>query len=412
MNRSAAESDRGVAASVMPHSVTPWQATLAGFCASLVGIGIARFAYTPLLPAIVAANWFAASSAAYLGAANLAGYLAGAVLARPAARVVAVRGIIRWMMVLASVAMLASAWPLSFGWFFAWRFASGLAGGALMVLAATAVLPHVPPSRRGLASGIIFMGVGAGIAASGTLVPLLLRQGLVTTWLGLGAISVALTALAWRGWPDDGVQLAVPTNPHRRSTRHASALRALYAGYALNAAGLVPHMIFLVDFVARGLGLGVQTGSAYWVVFGLGALAGPVLTGHLADRIGFGRALRLAYLIEAVAVAMPAVLPGTTWLVISSVVVGAFTPGIVPLALGRIHEVLPHDHAAQKAAWSKATTSFALLQAGGAYGMSYLFAHGGGRYGLLFVVGAVALLLALALDLMTVATKRNASRYP
>lgn len=408
MSRPASED--GVVAPPLPRPVTAWRATLAGFCASLVGIGIARFAYTPLLPAIVAAHWFAASSAAYLGAANLAGYLAGAVLARPAANVVAARGIIRSMMVLASVAMLASAWPLSFGWFFVWRFASGLAGGALMVLAATAVLPHVPPSRRGLAGGIIFMGVGAGIAASGTLVPLLLHQGLVATWLGLGAISLLLTALAWRRWPGDGVHHVDPTVSHRRAPHHARALRALYAGYALNAAGLVPHMIFLVDFVARGLGLGVQTGSAYWVLFGLGALAGPVLTGHLADRIGFGRALRLAYLIEAAAVSLPALLPGTVWLAISSVVVGAFTPGIVPLALGRIHELLPHDHAGQKAAWSKATTSFALLQAAGAYGMSYLFAQGGGSYGRLFVVGATALLLALAIELVVGAAGRGVER--
>jgi predicted MFS family arabinose efflux permease len=272
------------------------------------------------------------------------------------------------------------------------------------------VLPHVPPSRRGLASGIIFMGVGAGVAASGTLVPLLLHQGLVATWLGLGAISLVLTALAWRSWPGDGVHHVDPVLSHRRTPHHTRALRALYAGYALNAAGLVPHMIFLVDFVARGLGLGVQTGSAYWVLFGLGALAGPVLTGHLADRIGFGRALRLAYLIEAAAVSLPALLPGTAWLALSSVVVGAFTPGIVPLALGRIHEVLPHDHAAQKAAWSKATTSFALLQAAGAYGMSYLFAHGGGSYGRLFVVGAAALLLALAIDLVVGAAGRGVDR--
>ena len=73
-----------------PSSGGIWRATMSGFSASLVGIGLARFAYTPLLPAIVGAHWFAPSTAAYLGAANLAGYLAGAVLARPlAARVAA-----------------------------------------------------------------------------------------------------------------------------------------------------------------------------------------------------------------------------------------------------------------------------------------------------------------------------------
>jgi Uncharacterised MFS-type transporter YbfB len=35
-----------------------WRATFAGLCATLVGIGLARFAYTPLIPALIAANWF------------------------------------------------------------------------------------------------------------------------------------------------------------------------------------------------------------------------------------------------------------------------------------------------------------------------------------------------------------------
>ena len=73
-----------------PSSGSMWRPTLSGFSANLVGIGLARFAYTPLLPAIVGAHWFTPSTAAYLSAANLAGYLAGAVLARPlAARVAA-----------------------------------------------------------------------------------------------------------------------------------------------------------------------------------------------------------------------------------------------------------------------------------------------------------------------------------
>src|ERR1700749_5015884 len=158
-----------------------WRAVLSGFCGSLVGIGLARFAYTPLLPVVVDAHWFEASAAAYLGAANLAGYLAGALLGRPISSHVPVAVTIRAMMLAAAVAFFACAFPLSFAWFFAWRFAAGFAGGALMVLAAPSVLPHVPAARRGVASGVIFMGVGAGIAASGTLVPLLLRGGVRQT---------------------------------------------------------------------------------------------------------------------------------------------------------------------------------------------------------------------------------------
>ena len=50
------------------------------------------------------------------------------------------------------------------------------------------------------------------------------------------------------------------------------ALRALYLEYALNAVGLVPHMVFLVDFIARDLGEGLHEAARYWVIFGVGAL--------------------------------------------------------------------------------------------------------------------------------------------
>ncbi len=378
-----------------------WRGTVAGASASLVGIGLARFAYTPLLPAIIGAHWFEASTAAYLGAANLGGYLAGALAARLLVKWSSPATVLRAMMLLAAIAFFACAFPVSFLWFFLWRFASGLSGGALMVLAAPTILAHVAPSRRGFAGGAIFTGIGLGIAASGTIVPLLLRQGLTQTWLGLGVVSLLLSAVAWNGWPQQDPAAAAPAHSHtaHRAAHPAPALRALYVEYALNAAGLVPHMIFLVDFVARGLGKGVDAGAQYWVLYGLGAIVGPLLTGHLADRAGFGPALRVAYVMQIVAVALPVLGLGPAGLIVSSVVVGAFTPGIVPLVLGRVNELLVHHPSAQKAAWSKATTSFAVLQAVAAYGLSFLFSASGGNYLMLFVIGAASLAIALAVDL-------------
>ena len=215
--------------------------TLSGLCSSLVGIGLARFAYTPLIPALIAAEWFPPGRAAYLGAANLAGYLAGALLARPIAARIRAATVLRAMMVLATTAFFACATPRSFVWYFVWRFAAGVSGGTLMALAAPTVMPHVPPSRRGLAGGVIFTGVGLGIAASGTLVPLLLRMGLVETWCGLGVVALALTVLAWGGWPEQ------PTGPALSSVRvdhrPGLALGALYVEYGLAAsAGASPSV--------------------------------------------------------------------------------------------------------------------------------------------------------------------------
>lgn len=391
--------------------MNPWRATVAGLCASLVGIGLARFAYTPLIPALIAARWFEASQVVYLGAANLAGYLAGALLARRMAARAPAPVVLRGMMALATAAFFACALPLSFLWYFVWRFAAGLAGGALMALAAPTALPYVPPSRRGLAGGAIFTGVGLGIAASGTLVPPLLRLGLVETWCGLGLLSLALTVIAWGGWPADApadVRLVAAVAPRARRVSGAS-VRALYVEYGLNAVGLVPHMVFLVDFVARGLGQGLPAGAHYWVLFGLGAVVGPVAAGAVADRIGFAAAVRLAYLLQAAAIGAFELSPHPGVLAASSVIVGAFVPGIVPLVLGRTQELVP-DEEGRRMAWSFCTTAFALGQAAAAYGFSFLFARGDG-YDHFFALGAAALALALALDLAVavIAARRAAA---
>jgi predicted MFS family arabinose efflux permease len=377
--------------------VNGWRATISASCANLVGIGLARFAYTPILPAIIGAHWFAPSDAAYLGAANLAGYLAGALLGRPLAGRLPAPMLLRALMLLATAAFFACAVPVSLPWFFTWRLLSGISGGALMVLAAPIVLPHVPQRRRGVASGTIFAGVGLGIVASGTLVPPLLRQGLTEVWCGLGVLSLFLTLVAWPGWPAGGSPL--PAQEHRIERRPTNRLRALYVVYGLNAAGVVPHMLFLVDFVARGLGQGVDSGAQYWVLYGLGAVVGPVLTGHLADRAGFGPALRLALLIQSVAVVLPVLGMGTAGLVVSGLVVGAFTLGVVPLVLGRVHELVPRDVAAQQASWATATIGFALMQATAAYALTFVFTQTGGDYQLLFGLGTGILITALGVDL-------------
>lgn len=380
------------------HSPPVWRSVLAGMSAYLVGLGLARFAYTPLLPALVEARWFDASQAAYLGAANLAGYLAGALAANPLTSHRPARAVLQFTMLITSAALLACAWPLGFGWFFGWRFVSGFGGGVLMVLAAPAVLPRVAPDRRGMAGGLIFLGVGLGVAASGTLVPLMLQHGLALTWMGLAALALLLTALAWGGWPQGD---AAHGMAHERSARMPASwpLRTLWLQYGLVGAAVVPHMIFLVDYVARGLGEGVVVGSHYWVAFGLGAMAGPVAGGHLADRLGFTRALQTAYLLLLGAMAIALLgLFGRPGLLVSSVLMGALTPGVVPLVLGRVQELLAGRPALYRQAWSRATVAFATMQAVGAYGMSFLLARSGGDHALLFSLGTAAVVLVVAIE--------------
>ncbi|HEV3105602.1 MAG TPA: YbfB/YjiJ family MFS transporter [Trinickia sp.] len=383
-------------------------AALAGLCGSLVAIGLARFAYTPLIPALIQAHWFSSSQAVTLGAANFAGYLLGALLGRPIASVLSNRTALRLLMAVVTVAFFACAYPLSEAWFFVWRLLSGISGGGIMVLVATTILPHIPAPRRGFVSGVIFLGLGLGIAASGTLIPQLLHYGLRDAWIGLGLFSILFTAISWFGWPATNP----PSLAHAAPKGHAAhrpdgvALWVLYGQYAANALGLVPAMILLVDYVARGLGRGADVGATYWVMYGVSAIFGPLICGNVADRIGFAVSYRLALLLQALAAAAIAFSGNPLLLGAATVILGVFTPGIVPLVLGRIHELVPHNHHEQRAAWSNATTAFALFQAFGGYGYAYLFSHTNNDYALVFACGAAALVVALLADVV-VTSKRN-----
>lgn len=371
-----------------------WLPIFAGLCASLVSIGLARFAYTPLIPALIEARWFSANDVVYLGAANLVGYLIGALLGRPMAHRLTNRNALRLMMFVVTGAFFACAFPVSVTWYFAWRLLSGIAGGAIMVLVAATVLPHVPAARKGLASGAIFLGIGLGIAGSGTIVPPLLGLGLSATWLGLGALSLALTGLSWFGWPRDTVQVSASAAPDEPMP---PAVFQLFAQYAFMAAGLVPAMVFLVDYVARGLGAGAHVGAMVWVMYGLGAIIGPVSYGFLADHLGARRSIRLVLAVQAIALGLLAVSHTFMALALLAVIIGSFPPGIVPLALARVHELVP-DHHRQQLAWSRATVSFATFQAVAGFAYSALFNASGGRHALLFLISAGAILFALLLD--------------
>ena len=363
----------------------------------MVSIGLAQFAYTPLIPSLIQAHWFSASDVVYLGAANLVGYLIGALIGHPLARRVGNATALRLMMVAVTLSFFACGFPLSLSWFFGWRLLSGIAGGAIMVLVAATVLPHVPVARRGLASGAIFLGIGLGIAGSGTIVPPLLSLGLQNTWFGLGLLALVLTVASWFGWPSAAHPATVTPSDDEASLPTDPRVYLLFAQYAFMAVGLVPAMVFLVDYVARGLVAGSHVGALIWVMYGVGAIIGPVSYGFLADKLGARLSIRLVLVVQALAVGLLSISSSFTALALLAVILSSFPPGIVPLALARVHELIPQHHQ-QHIAWSRATVSFATFQAIAGFAYSALFNASGGHHGLLFIIAAGAIVVALLLE--------------
>lgn len=369
-----------------------WRNALAGLCALLVGIGFARFGYTPLIPVLIEHDWLSASDAAYLGATNLAGYVAGSLLAATLARIVPIARLTRMAMAITALSLIACAPDWGFAWFVPWRFLAGFTGGILMVAAIPLMLSRMPAERRGRGNGIVFTGVGIGIIASGTLVPALAGFGPAPIWLGMAGGALLLTALTWRQWGDDDAPSALKSGVSGGSVSWPMAL--FLVSYMLDAAGFIPHTVFWADYIARGLGRGVAAGGFFWIFFGIGALLGPFLAGLIAERLNFYRSMVLLLGVKAAAVVLPVASQHDAALVTSALVVGALTPGISALASGRVAELV--GIAAHRQAWGWMTGGWAISSAAIGYLMSFLFDRTA-SYDLLFGIGAASLVCSMIL---------------
>jgi MFS family permease len=382
--------------------------------ATLTGVGIARFAYVAILPVLVQQGWFGREAAGHLGAANLTGYLLGIGLAALLAGRYPPGWLVRWSMLLCALSLFACAWRGGgMPWFLFWRLVAGACGAILMVQAPVLILPGVNAARRGRVAGLIFSGVGLGIVAAATVVPGLAAHGLVPAWLGLGSICALLTAASWNYWRVTPAVVPAPA-PAVSLARTSGAWQGFSApvmllclAYTLNAIGYLPHTLFWADYITRELHRPLAAASFFWGCFGIGAACGPYLTGLLADRFGLARTLGVGFTLKAVGVALPLVATGTPALLVSSVLVGFFSPGIVGAASSYALEIGGAER--HRRNWTAMNLCFSLAQAGGASAMVALM---GGRasYAVLFWISSFALAVsALCIVAIAVLRRRQAA---
>ncbi|MDB5841860.1 MAG: transporter [Herminiimonas sp.] len=369
---------------------------IAGSCATLIGLALGRFSYVPLLPLLIDAHWTSPGGAAQLAAANLIGYLVGALAAHRIALKVGPASAIKGALLAVVLSLAACGINAGLAWLWAWRFIAGAAGGLVMILSAPYVLSRVPVALRGKTAGMVFCGIGCGIMLSGVIVPAFGAAHLGAAWLALAAIAAIALLYAWPKFHDKGSEPA--DRPEHGKLVPGGALLALLCAYVLDAVGYIPHTVFWVEYLVHGLHKPLSIGGAFWVVFGAGAVAGPLLSGYAADRFGFRNTLIACFALKAMAVALPLASSSMFALFASSFVVGALTPGLVAVLSGRVIEIV--GVAQHQRSWALLTFSYAVLQAAGGYAMAALYAatH---SFTALFAIGASALGLGALILLLS-----------
>jgi MFS family permease len=164
---------------------------LAGLLSLAVAMGIGRFAFTPMLPMMQADLGLTLSQGGWLASSNYLGYLAGALLGTRLAwssEKMLAAGL--WVVVLVTAAMgLGTSWP---GWVL-WRFLAGIASSWALIGTSALCVARLAASHQGEKTGVVFAGVGAGIAFAGLacMALTLLGAGSSQAWLWLGLAALA-----------------------------------------------------------------------------------------------------------------------------------------------------------------------------------------------------------------------------
>jgi predicted MFS family arabinose efflux permease len=383
-------------------TVAPWIRLSVGGAATLfVGMGLGRFSYTPLIPALIEGGALSATQAGYVGAVNLTGYLVGALAALRARALFGEIPALKLCLVVSLVCLAASIADFGFAWLAFWRFLVGVTVAVMMVGSLTVVTRHAPPDRLGSATGICFTGVGIAILLSGTLIPALLAHGLAAAWGGIAILGAAGVAIGF--WGLGAATDGAPPAPQPARPRAGAPVRAritlpvlcLIGGQTMFSLGLVPHTIYWIDYIVRGLGRDIATGGLHWVLFGAGAVSGTYLWGRLADRLGFRAGLVLVFSALAAGVALPVLQPATWALVFSSLVVGA-QPGFSAIISGRTHQIVGPARMARVWRWMALTSG--VFQAIGGYAYVALF-DATKDYTAVFLAGGAAMALGAVISL-------------
>lgn len=239
-----------------------------GLASLAAGMGIGRFALTPLLPLLHGVTLAEGSA---LAAANYAGYLAGAVACTFAST--APGRLARTGLAAVAVATLAMGATSGLALWLVLRFAAGVASALVLVGTASWALQGLALAGRASWAGVVFAGVGTGIAIAGGLVYVVASIGASADagWLWLGALAAGVAALAWRPLGQGAAQ--APRAAAAKSF-DAAAWR-LVACYAAFGFGYIVPATYLPVFAKRLLDDPSRFGLV-WPVFGLAAAASTV----------------------------------------------------------------------------------------------------------------------------------------
>ncbi|VWD34850.1 YbfB/YjiJ family MFS transporter [Burkholderia lata] len=273
-------------------------AALACMVGLAVVLGVGRFAFTPLLPLMLADGSIGLKAGGWLASANYAGYFVGAVscaaLRVAPARMVRI-GLVATVLLTAAMGVghLLPVW-------LAVRFVAGVVSAWTFVFVSQWGLRRLAELHAPEWSGVIYAGPGVGIVVTGLIGSALAGQRAASGWLGFAALSAVLSVVIWRTFAAAPAQAAASGGaaPHVAATttampaharRHRVDAAWLVVLYGMPGFGYIITATFLPVIARAALPAGSPWPDLFWPMFGaaliVGAITAARLPGHWDNRL-------------------------------------------------------------------------------------------------------------------------------
>ena len=291
-----------------PQPQAPYRIAAAGMIAMAVAMGIGRFIYTPILPAMMEQGGLSAADAGLVASANYLGYLAGAIVAAYGWAAGRERAVMLASLLASGLLAGAMAAPGGIAAWLVIRFAAGVASAFVMIFVSTIVFSHLAARQRDDLQSVHFGGVGVGISLSSLTIGALamVHSSWEAGWLAGAALSLAGFA---------AVALMVTAGPLTASgaTREPPVvwtppLLRLTLSYGLFGAGYIVTATFLIAIV-RAADAAPTFEALVWLVAGLAGIPSVFIWRLAARRLGLIATYCIGSIVEAIGVSASVAMP-------------------------------------------------------------------------------------------------------
>ena len=314
----------------------------AGIFSLILVMGVARFAYTPLLPLMQHQAGLGVAAAGWLAAINYAGYLSGALIASLISDMVLKDRLYRIGMILAIVSTAMMGMTTDFTVWAISRYVAGLSSAAGLLLGSGLILNWLIRHNHHSELGIHFAGIGLGIASAAAAV-FLMNQWLSwdRQWFVLTALGCLLLvpALGWLPPPD---RSAVTKTGQKMEDAPPSAffMRLLMSAYFCAGIGYVVSATFIVAIIDHMPGMAGK-GTLVFFVIGIAAAPSCIAWDLIARRIGKLNALIAASVLQIFGIMLPVLAGGLFAAIAGAILFGGTVMGIVSLVLTMAGQYYP-----------------------------------------------------------------------